>query len=181
MLVESIIYVTEAKQWWEVWISPAVTIIGLIVTYILTTKTIQKEVENKKTNISLDELAKVPHNLLLLMEDMLKGTPGFLDEFINIVAKIFAYGSKEAIKIAANMQEYNYLYNGKEHFNPFRLMAYFIILTCQIKYDLTGQKINPEYWYKIKITDYQDKKAIFISANNAIVDELELDSFLIIK
>lgn len=171
----------DPTPWWEIVLNPIVTVVGLGVTSYLTTKTIKKEVDHKKTNIALDELATVPYDLLLLFEKMLKGENNFIDDFVKLVARIFVYGSKDAIKIAASMQEYNYLNNGTSEFNPFRLMAYFIILTCQIKYDLTGIKINPEYWYKIKIKDYQKKRSFLVMATNQLVEELELDKFLIIK
>ncbi len=186
MLLETIIYASEPKVWWEIWLSPIVTIVGLGVTWYLTTKTIKKEVEHKKVNIVLDKLVDVPSELLHLFDSMGKKTKDkdpkdFTEDFVKLMVKIFTYGKEDAIKIAASMQEYIYLNNGKKEFNPHRLMAYYIVLTCQIKYDLTGIEINPEYWYKIKLKDYEIMKPGLKDATNMIVKDLNLSNFLKVK
>lgn len=183
MLLETIICASEPKVWWEIWLSPIVTIIGLVVTYVLTTKNIKKEVEHKKINIALDELVLVPRELLNFFDSMSSRTVAQqkdknLEVYKELLVKIFIYGGQESIKIAASMQEYNYLHNGKENFDPNKIMAYYILLICQIKYDLTGIKINPEYWYKIKLTDYETMKTGLKNATNEIVKDLDLDNFL---
>lgn len=179
MFVEQIIYMPEPKTWWEIWLSPAVTVVGLGVTWYLTTKTIKKEVEHKKVNIALDKLVDVPSELLHLFESMgkktkEKDTKDYTEDFMKLVVKIFTYGKEDAIKIAASMQEYNYLNSEQESFSPYIVMAYYILLICQIKYDLTGIEINPEYWYKIKLKDYEKVRLDLKDATNKIVKDLNL-------
>ena len=186
MFLEQIIYMSEPKTWWEIWLSPTVTIVGLGVTWYLTTQTIKKEVEHKKVNIALDKLVDVPSELLHLFESMgkkqkNKDPEDLTEDFTKLMVKIFTYGKEDAIKIAASMQEYNYLNSGQEGFNPYRVMAYYILLTCQIKYDLTGIEINPEYWYKIKLKDYEKMRPGLKDATNKIVKDLNLNKFLKVK
>ena len=64
---------------------------------------------------------------------------------------------------------------------PNDIIAYYILLLCQVKYDLTGIKINPQYWFRMRLTDYQKLKDNLNSANNKIVKELKLDKFLKIE
>lgn len=187
MLLETIIYTSEPKVWWEIWLSPFVTIVGLGVTWYLTTKTIKKEVEHKKANIALDELATVPFELLILFNGISSegATNEITDKFIKLVSKIFTYGSEDAIKITANMQSYIYAANKEEVEDKsekitrsYFIMAYYIILTCQIKYDLTEIEINPDYWYKIKLTDYEEMQPGLKDVTNKIVKDLNLGSVL---
>lgn len=98
------------------------------------------------------------------------------------MSKIFAYGTKEAITIVSSMQRQNYsLQENSDSKIKSRLIAYYVLLVCQIKYDLTGIEITPEYWYNMKLTDYPNRKSELDKANNNIVKELNLPNFLIIK
>jgi hypothetical protein len=87
------------------------------------------------------------------------------------------------IKILGAFQQNNYAMtqgNGDKQ----KAIAYFILLTCQIRYDLTGIEISPDSWYKIKINDYEtniENKIKFINATNEIVEELNLKEFMKIE
>ena len=61
-----------------------------------------------------------------------------ISDFKELMSLIFAYGSKEAIMLMTNMQQ---------------LIPYSILLLCQMKYNLTGIKINPEYWFRMRLSD----------------------------
>lgn len=101
-----------------------------------------------------------------------------LTSFKGLMASIFAYGSKNAISIAASMQEAIYKLATKyEGVERNEVLVYYILLACQVKYDLTGIEINPQYWYRMRITDYLEKKSDFDSATNRIVERLELLPF----
>ena len=45
----------------------------------------------------------------------------------------------------------------------------------QIKFDVTGDAVSPELWYKMKINDYHKNKTKIKIANNEIVSELHLN------
>lgn len=93
---------------------------------------------------------------------------------------IYAYGSKEAIKIAATMQKENYTMENIEMFDKYRAISMYVLLATQIKCDVTGIRVSPELWLEMKIKDYTNNHNGFKEANNRIVEELKLEkSFLI--
>ncbi len=165
----------------KVFIPALITIIGFIVTYFLTRSSIRKEIENKKTNIHLNELSKVPLETLQLLDFILnnKNDNSLINRMQDLMAKIFAYGTKDAINIISSMQEYNYgMVDNKSEVSNHKAIAYYIILACQVKYDLTGIEINPEQWYKMRLTDYMALKSELAKVTNEIVEELKLRDFL---
>lgn len=165
-------------------ITPAVTILGFIVNFKLTKQNFERELNKKQTDMSLNKLVDIPKNILDLYDKIVNNTINqkqMLSEFSNLMTTIFAYGSEDSIKILSSMQQHNYTKNNNGEGAPQKLNAYFIILVCQVKFDLTGIKVNPEYWYRLKLSDYEtnlDIKQDFIKANNEIVTELDLDKFL---
>lgn len=154
-------------------ITSIVTIIGFIINIWLTKKSIKDAIIKKKNDIVLEQLTDLPTEIFNLMNEK-KVNQVIEKKFKLVISNIFAYGTVNAIKIASEMQYNNY--NGRSS----DIVCYYVLLLCQIKYDLTEIKINPIYWYKIKITDFDQNRATFISLNNNIVRKLELDSFLII-
>ena len=98
-----------------------------------------------------------------------------------LMTLVFAYGSQEAIVLIANMQELNYsLANNPDSTYENKVIAYYILLLCQVKYDLTGIEINPEFWYLMRMKDYATTKHSFAKNSNEIVKKLGLSDFLII-
>ncbi len=176
-------------EWMKIIVPALVTIIGFVVNFFLTRNSIRREVEKKKSNIALEELSKVPLEVIQILDEILDNRnknnykiKETLNRFKGLMAKIFAYGTKDSIKIVSNMQEHNYKLQdtiiGKV---DYKVIAYYILLACQIKYDLTGVEVNPEYWYKMRLTDYQSKRIEIDNANNDIVKELNLNESLLIK
>ena len=161
-----------------------VTIIGFVVTYFKNKRYFREELRKAKTNIQLDKISEVPYEILSLfnkVHDTSISDKEKIESYNNLLASIIAYGSKEAIAIAAAMQEFLYInsLNGKLiNPEPYKLMAYNALLLCQVKYDLTGTEVNPEYWYRIKFTDYRTKKSEYQSSVNKIVGELSLNKFM---
>jgi hypothetical protein len=104
-----------------------------------------------------------------------------LAKFKELMTSIFAYGSPEAIALIANMQELNYsLANNPGNAAKKKLVVYYVLLLCQVKYDLTGTEVNPEFWYRMRMTDYAIKKQSFAKHGNEIVKKLGLGTFLMI-
>lgn len=62
-----------------------------------------------------------------------------------------------------------------------KIIVYYILLICQVKYDLTGIEINPEYWYGMRLTDYAKIKFNLDEVNNDVVKRLKLQKFLYIN
>lgn len=172
------------QQFFTSLITPAVTVLGFIVNYMLTKKNFERELNKKQTDMALNKLVDTPKNILDLFDKMVSASitqDQLLDEFSNLMKTLFSYGSKDAIKILSTMQQYNYTNNKTGKCDPQRLNAYFILLVCQVKYDLTGIKITPDYWYRLKLNDFETNLEInkkLVSSNNNIVKELDLDKFL---
>ena len=164
-------------------IPAGVTIIGFVINYFVLNKSIKDQVSKKKTDISLEFLSKAPLLSLELFDNIREQKQDkMLEIFIELANTVFAYGSKDAIKILAELQQNNYkIAINSENKDLYKTMAYYIILTCQIKGDLTGIKINPEFWYKLKLNDYGFNPTVkqgLINATNQVVEELQLEDYL---
>ena len=169
-------------------IPAVVTIIGFIVTYFLNKRNFKEEVNKAKVDATLEKISDLPYKILTLMDTMLQKNKTKGNEqanlrlFQEIMSLTFAYGSKDAITIVSSMQETNYLLAKEpDKVDKNKMIAYYILLACQVKYDLTGIKINPEYWYRMRMTDYKAMKENLDNATNKIVDELQLEDFLLVK
>ena len=62
-----------------------------------------------------------------------------------------------------------------EKADSYRIMAFYILLTVQIRADITGEVVSPEEWFKMKLTDFQTNREMIMKANNCLVQELNLD------
>ncbi len=165
-------------------ITALVTIIGFIVTYFLNKRNFKEEVKKQKVNVNLEKIADLPLKIQSLMEISLekKDDKTILSSFKEIMTSIFAYGSKDAISLVSSMQEVNYkLAEKADSVDKNEVIAFYVLLICQVKYDLTGIEINPQYWYRMRLTDYLKMKSALDNATNKIVDELDLSSFLKVK
>ncbi len=163
-------------------ITAIITVVGFIVTYFLNKRNFKEEVNRQKVNIHLDKIADLPFKIQSLLDTILEkkgNAPTLLPLFRELMQSIFAYGTKEAISLVTNLQELNYLVaSNPESMDKQKVIAYYILLLCQVKYDLTGIEINPEYWYRMRLTDYAKTKSSLNGATNEIVKKLDLKSFL---
>ena len=164
-----------------------VTIGGFLVTYFLNKRNFKEELRKQKSNIQLDKISELPVMIQTVLKEFSDSgdVQKALSEFKILVVNIFAYGSIDAIALSADMQESTYQARGtdksKDIKTKYKPIAYYILLLCQIKYDLTGIEVNPEYWYRINFTDYAKTKLEFKKINNDIVTRLNLQNFLFIQ
>ena len=138
-------------------ITAAVTIIGFVVTYFLNKRNSKFEIDREKININLDKIADLPYKIQELMNTILNqgANAKTISDFKELMSLIFAYGSKEAIMLMTNMQQLNYrIADYSADADNMELIPDYILLLCQIKYNLTGIKINPEYWFRMRLSDY---------------------------
>lgn len=78
------------------------------------------------------------------------------------------------------MQKENYTSQSNAPGINYRGISFYILLATQIKSDVTGIEISPEFWLEMRVNDYVQNKDTFKIANNAIVKELNLsEKFLI--
>ncbi len=159
-------------------ISGIVTIIGFIVTYIMTKKNLKDEVHKIKQNISIELMQKIPFEILEYFDSLKKANSDeLLLKLQSIMSQVYAYGSVNAIKTLVAFQTINY--HIKEMENKTDTLILLSILVSQIKYDITGEIIDPTNWLKIKIRDYKETLEPSISANvNFLIDKYELNKKL---
>ena len=161
-----------------------ISIIGFIVTNISMRRSFKNELIKQRDSIALEKMATLPFEVLTLMDRMIEAKnsrqqDSELKNFKKIMNEIYSYGSEKAISLVALMQKENYAANGDVNkMNKFRVMSSYVLLATQIKYDVTGTYVNPEFWFKMRITDYEKNKQEIRNANNNLVKELDLSKEL---
>ena len=161
-------------------IPAGVTMIGFVVTYFLNKRNFAEEAKKQKRDVQLEKMSELPYQIQALLDKLCKNPNDkkLSTEYQELLSTIFAYGSQEAIQLATKLQEIHYLsHSGEEQGGPKNIICY-VLLLCQIKYDLTGIGVNPEFWYRMKITDYKNVKINYDKCNNELVKELKLKGFL---
>lgn len=164
-------------------ITAFVTILGFVVTYFLNKRNFREEVIKQKVNIHLDKIAELPYKIQELIDLIVENKNDELfSKFKELMTTILAYGSKDAIILVTNMQELSFTMSEKPNILDYdKVIVCYILLLCQVKYDLTGIEINPEFWYRMRRKDYPTIKQSIIDTCNEIVISLELSEFLKIK
>lgn len=157
-----------------------ISIIGFIITNLSMRKNFRNELIKQRDSIALEKMATMPFEVLDLMGRMMKAKYGRneaeeLDNFRKMMNEIYSYGSEKAISLFALMQKENFAANGdSSKMDKFRLMSLYVLLATQIKFDVTGTYVNPELWFRMRLTDYEENKIEIKKANNKLVNELNL-------
>lgn len=163
-------------------VTGTISIVGFIVTYNSMKKNFKNELAKQRYNLALEKMAAMPYEVLTLLSEMIDqgkngngATEERLKQFNKFLNTIYSYGSQDCIRIVALMQKENYAINRKEkHKDDFRMIAVYVLLASQIKYDVTGILVSPEFWYQMRITDYEVHKDQFKQTNNKLVEDLHL-------
>lgn len=153
------------------------TLIGFAVTIYTFKRSLKNELIKTQNSITLDQVRDLPYEILDnfdKLNDDSYNEEQQLKDFSAVMKKIYAYGSKDSICIISKMQEENYQQLYIES-NKLRPMCFYILLVTQIKFDVTGDAVSPELWYKMKINDYHKNKTKIKIVNNEIVNELHLN------
>ena len=163
-------------------ISGGVSGMGFVVTYKSMKNNFREALKKEKTSIHIEKMSPIPYEILNLVDNFMRAGAKevFLQEFTVLLNTIYAYGSEKAIKIAATLQKENYSLRNRTSDLNYRLALLYILLATQIKSDVTGIEISPEFWLEMKFSDYVQNEDGFKTANNVIVKELNLsEKFLI--
>ena len=165
----------------------AISIIGFITTYIFNKRNFQYEINKQKLSVNLDKIVNLPEKILTMQDSILKmgksnaskNNQG-VDEYKEIMSLIFAYGSKNANKIISDMQQmiYSNSFGNATTVEENPIIAYQILLICQLKYDISGIEISPDFWFRMRLSDYTKMKDTLIKQSNEIVRKLDLPKFL---
>lgn len=169
----------------SVGIPAVISIVGFVITIFTLKKNFQNELVKQKANVQLEKMSVMPYEILVLMQEMINaGKEKENADFQNklkekmdwIFSSIYAYGSSKAIHILASMQSENYQNaTAPEKADKYRVMAFYVLLTAQIRFDITGEIVSPEEWFKMRLTDFQANREMFKVANNRLVDDLNIN------
>lgn len=161
-------------------VTSVISIIGFIVTNLSMRKSFKNELMVQRDGIALEKMATMPFEILDLMDKMIQFSDTEkekveLENFKRMMNEIYSYGSEKAISLVSLMQKENYAANGDiERMDKFRMMSFYVLLATQIKFDVTGVYVNPDFWFNMRITDYATHKEEIKKANNKLVKELNL-------
>lgn len=161
-----------------------ISIIGFIITNMSMRKNFKNELIKQRDSIALEKMSTMPYEVLDLMDRMIKAKQSWnekseLNNFKKMMNEIYSYGSEKAISLVALMQNENYAANRDiSKMDKFRVMSSYVLLATQIKFDVTGTYVNPEFWFRMRITDYEKNRNEIKVANNKLVRELDLDKKL---
>ncbi len=156
-----------------------VTILGFVITYIMTKKNLKDEIKKDKISLATQTIYTLPFDICQLMDDTIKSRiknpQDFVQEYGIMLSKVLSYGSKEAIKIAVKMQQLSYDAENKATEERYPIIAAYALLITQLKYDLTSEVISPESWFEMRMKDYNTVQTSMKNALNKLIDELKLN------
>ena len=162
-----------------------VTIIGLFITYILTTKTFSNEIKKSKIDQNVEAIHSLPLELCNMMSKVQKsnGKKSLVSaaEYESLMTKIFAYGSKDSVALAIEIQQTFYKINKTGEDYGHYLLILFSLLITQLKYEISDEIISPESWFKLKINDYDTVRGEMIEKINQVINDLGLNKKFMIR
>lgn len=176
--------------WISLAISTIISITGFIITIATMKKSFKNELQKSRDSIALEKMTEMPFIVLELLDKMIKHSGSTqnrgVDEYQKMMNTILSYGSEYAITIISEIQKESYSLKNSSNTsgNPsdfHRLIALYILLATQIKYDVTGIAISPDLWFQTRITDYANSRDVFKAVNNKVVEELKLNKLFIIQ
>ena len=162
-----------------------ISIIGFIATNRSVKRDFKNEILKQRNEIALNKMATMPMRILELLgtiietggqnEELAKEFDGFMNE-------VYAYGSENAIALISKIQKDNMFFGDNvADRNSYELIAMYILLATQIKYDVTGIIVSPEKWYEMRMNDYEINREKMRLANNNVVKMFELNKRFYIK
>lgn len=162
-----------------------ISIIGFIATNRSVKRDFKNEILKQRNEIALNKMATMPMRILELLgtiietggqnEELAKEFDGFMNE-------VYAYGSENAIALISKIQKDNMFFGDNvADRNLYELIAMYILLATQIKYDVTGIIVSPEKWYEMRMNDYKINREKMRLANNNVVKMFELNKRFYIK
>lgn len=171
----------DLNDWLTIAVPTIISIIGFVVTFVSLSKSFKNELNKQRMGVHIDKMSTIPYDILKLLDTMIQTRNQNQEITIHEINNIYAYGSEKAIQLAALMQKENYSNAEKpERMNKYKVMSLYILLATQIKYDVTGIIISPEFWFQMRITDYENNKEHFKTETNQLIKNLQMkDEFLI--
>lgn len=92
------------------------------------------------------------------------GTSYDVDKVRNLIQRTIGYSSERTIKLTA--EYFQYLYNSKEV--DVKAIVYLAMIVTSLKFDFTGQNVDPNEIIKMTIKDFDDNAAKLIGYKDEI-------------
>lgn len=177
-------------EYLQIIIPSTITLVGFFVTYWLGKKhsesTKKTEFYLKKMDEILSELDYITTlTLKMIITQSTEEERNCITKLNqNVNSKVLCYGSKNALSILKEIDSWIYkkLYNTDNvEVMPEQHLAGYVLLLMQIKYDITGIKCSPHFWYIGVLTSSKDFEKICDSLckyNNEMVRKLNLKRYL---
>jgi hypothetical protein len=148
-----------------------------VITLGVVFKVINTELTKKKNEVYLKHLEEVLRVIAMSSQE-----PND-ENSKKVLHKVLELGSETSIKIATAFKKKGLTISDFQELN-YEFIAYYPILFCQVKFELTQVKVNPLSWYLLAFSNEfltPIELAKYKESNNFIVEELKLDKFLKIK
>ena len=161
-----------------------VTIIGFIITYKMTTMAVGDEIRKSKISHNAEMIHALPLELCEFMGKIQKhgNNDARLKDYEKIMSKILAYGSRDAVNIAVEVQQASYRTAKTGEDVGQTLLVLVSLLITQLKYDISEEIMSPESWFKMKINDYENVRVKVVSVTIEFIIKFGLnDAFYIEK
>lgn len=158
-----------------------VTILGFVITYHMTTKSVSDEIRKSKIAHNVEMIHSLPLELCNMMTKIQKApstnkkTTIKQQDYEELMIKIFAYGSKDAVTLATEIQQTSYKIAQTNENCGQKMLILFSLLITQLKYDISDEIISPESWFRLKINDYENVRNDMIEKINQLISELSLN------
>ena len=161
---------------WKIAIPSIVTIVGFVITYSLNKANVKEEIYKSKNLKSSEILANNLQPLLNIarFDSEKMKEDNTLVQLNKIFDEILIYGSSKLISIATAFKEHTFSH--KDCIDVNYTFAYIGLLISQLKYDISGEYIPADTWYRYTISDYNLLKAKINNKINEIIIKLNLDT-----
>lgn len=139
------------------WVTIVVTFLGFGATLFFTRKSLKDELLKFKQTSQVDQMKDLAFQLCDLMYQMKEpknNNKNIIDKYAEIMNKVLAYASRDAVNIAILGQQLNFNNNssGQVNFAPLVALA---LLISQLKYDASSEIIPADTWFRLRINDYE--------------------------
>lgn len=165
--------------------SGIISIIGFVWNNRSMKKNFKNEILKQRNEVALNKMATMPMKILELLEKIIEtnGEDAEIQKEFNVIMnEIYAYGSEKAISLISKIQKDNMAFDANSaDRDAYELIALYILLATQIKYDVTGIFVSPEKWYEMRLNDYEINREEMCLDNNNVVKMFELNKRFCIK
>ena len=134
-----------------------VTILGFVVTFFASRKNLTDEILKFKQTSQVDQIKDLAYrlcDLMYQMKDYKKHNQKNIDTYAEIMNKVIAYASRDAVNISIWGQQINFqnFSSGQTNYAPLVALA---LLISQLKYDASAEIIPADTWFRLRINDYE--------------------------